>query len=157
MRVEVSRYVFAPPHVVWAVLTDWERQADWMVDARSVTVTSEHREGPGVTVRCPTNVLGVTVDDEMRVTEWVEGERLTVEHLGSLITGSGTFELAPTPVGTRIVWSEQIDPPLGPVGELGAQLVVKPYVERLFSRSLGNLKQLCEREARRDRTTSASE
>lgn len=157
MRVEVSRYVFAPPHVVWAVLTDWERQADWMVDARSVTVTSEHREGTGVTVRCPTNVLGVTVDDEMRVTEWVDGERLTVEHLGALITGSGTFELEPTSVGTRIVWSEQIDPPLGPVGELGARLVVKPYVERLFSRSVGNLKQLCEREARRERTTSASE
>lgn len=157
MRVEVCRYVFAPPEIVWAVLTDWERQADWMVDARSVTVTSGHREGTGVRIVCPTNVLGFTVRDEMEVTEWVAGERLTVEHLGSLITGTGTFELEPTPVGTRIVWWEEIDPPLGVVGELGARLVVHPYVEHLFSRSLENLKRLCEREARRERTVRAAE
>lgn len=157
MRVEVSRYVFAPPDIVWAVLTDWERQADWMVDARSVTVASGHRQGTGVRIVCPTNVLGLTVRDEMEVTGWVAGERLTVEHLGSVITGTGTFELEATPVGTRIVWWEEVDPPLGAVGELGARLVVRPYVERLFSRSLDHLKRLCEREARRERTVRAGD
>lgn len=156
MRVEVSRYVFAPPELVWAVLTDWERQADWMVDARSVAVTSEHREGPGVRVVCPTDVLGVTVEDEMAVTEWVAEERLTVEHLGNVITGTGTFQLEPTPVGTRVIWREEVEPPLGRLGELGARLLVRPYVQRLFSRSIDNLKQLCEREARRERTGVAS-
>jgi uncharacterized protein YndB with AHSA1/START domain len=38
MHVEVSRYVFAPPDIVWSVLTDWESQADWMVDAEAVEV-----------------------------------------------------------------------------------------------------------------------
>lgn len=156
MQVEVSRYVFAPPGVVWAVLTDWERQADWMVDALDVEVTSPHREGTGVTIVCPTNVLGVTVQDEMRVTEWVEGQRLRVEHLGDVITGSGTFVLEPTPVGTRIIWHEEIDPPLGVVGELGARLVVRPYVRYLFGRSLDNLKAIAERLARRERTSRAT-
>lgn len=155
MRVEVSRYVFAPRDIVWSVLTDWDRQPDWMVDARSVAVTTAHREGPGVRIVCPTNVVGLTVRDEMEVTGWVEGERLTVEHLGDIITGIGTFELEETPVGTRIRWWEEIDPPLGAFGEIGARVVVAPYVQRLFSRSLGNLKRLCEREARRERTARA--
>lgn len=155
MQVEVSRYIFAPPGVVWSVLTDWERQADWMVDARAVEVTSSHREGQGVTLVCPTNVLGVTVQDEMRVTEWVEERRLGVEHLGTVITGSGTFLLEETPVGTRIVWQEEIDPPLGMVGEVGARIVVRPYVRWLFGRSLDNLKATVEREARQERTPRA--
>ena len=41
----------APPSVVWDVLVDWERQPDWMVDAKEVHVVTPHREGEGVTIR----------------------------------------------------------------------------------------------------------
>lgn len=151
MRIEVSRYLFAPATIVWSALTDWEGQADWMLDAEEVHVVSEHREGVGVRLRCPTNVLGLTVEDEMEVTAYDEERRLAIRHTGRVITGTGEFLLEPDEIGTRVVWREEIDPPLGAVGEVGARTLVRPYVGRLFGRSLDRLKQRCEREARRER------
>ncbi len=151
MRIEVSRYLFAPARIVWSVLTDWERQPDWMLDAEEVHVLGEQREGVGVRLRCPTNVLGLTVEDEMEVTAYEEGRRLAIRHTGRVITGTGEFVLEPDEIGTRVVWREEIDPPLGTVGEVGARTLVRPYVGRLFGRSLDRLKQRCEQEARRER------
>lgn len=151
MRVEVSRYVFAPAQIVWDVLTDWERQASWMVDAVTVEVETAHREGEGVVLRVPTRVLAVTVEDRMEVTVWEERARLGVRHLGRIIAGEGMFELHPTDVGTRVLWWEEVETPLGAAGELGASLVAAPYVRHLFGRSLDGLKAECEREARRAR------
>lgn len=151
MRVEVSRYIFAPPATVWDVLTDWERQAEWMVDARAVEVVGDRRTGEGVRVRVPTRIVGVTVPDELEVTGWRERERLGVRHTGRVIRGHAAFDLVATPVGTRVTWWEEIDPPLGAVGDVAGSLLVGPLVQRVFARSLANLKRLCEREARRER------
>lgn len=144
LRIEVP--VDAPRPRVWSLLTDWERQPEWMVDAEAVEVLTPRREGVGVTIRCPTRLLGVRVDDVMRVTRWEDGRRLEVIHLGRVITGSGTFELHDRAGGgTTVVWEERITPPLGAVGRWGADTLVRPLLERLFRRSLGNLATLAER------------
>ncbi len=149
MRLEVSVAVAAPRPLVWEVLTAWERQPEWMLDAKSVEVLTPAREGIGVTIRCPTNLLGVTVEDVMRVTGWEEPSRLEVTHLGRIITGSGAFELVETsPDTTRIDWWEEVDPPLGAFGEWGASTFVLPILRRIFTRSLRNLAELAEVEAR---------
>lgn len=143
MRLEVSVEAAAPPQTVWDVLTHWERQSEWMLDAKSVEVLTPEREGVGVTIRCPTNLLGVTVEDVMRVTAWSEPTLLEVTHLGKVITGSGAFELVPLGADrTRIDWWEEVDPPLGAVGELGATLLVLPILRRIFTRSLRGLATL---------------
>jgi carbon monoxide dehydrogenase subunit G len=147
MRLEVSQHATAPRDVVWDVLVDWERQSQWMVDAKSVEVVTPHRAGEGVTLRVPTNLLGVTVEDVMRVTGWREGSYLEMTHLGRLITGFGAFELADVAGGTRISWWEQIDPPLGRLGEWGASTLVLPVLRRVFGRSLRQLAELAEAEA----------
>ena len=144
MRIELDVPTSAPREVVWDVLVDWERQSDWMVDAKAVHVLTPHREGEGVTIRCPTNLLGVTVEDVMRVTTWRPEEELGVVHLGKVITGSGAFRLADAGGGTRIQWWEEVDPPLGRVGEWGASTVVRPVLQRVFGRSLGRLARLAE-------------
>ena len=144
MRLEVDRHAEAPRAVVWEVLTHWERQPEWMLDAKSVEVLTPYREGTGVTIRCPTNLLGVTVEDVMRVTTWRPEEELGVVHLGKVITGSGAFRLADAGSGTRIEWWEEVDPPLGRVGEWGASTVVRPVLQRVFGRSLGRLARLAE-------------
>ncbi len=145
MRLEVERETAAPRAVVWAVLTDWERQSEWMLDAKSVEVLTPHREGLGVTIRCPTNLLGVTVEDVMRVTGWREQEELEVIHLGRVITGTGAFVLTDAPGGgTRIHWWEQVDPPFGAVGERVATSLVLPVLRRVFGRSLDRLARLAE-------------
>lgn len=153
MRLEVERHADAPRAVVWRVLTQWERQPEWMLDAKAVEVLTPRREGVGVTIRCPTNLLGVTVEDVMRVTAWREQEELAVVHLGRVITGSGAFVLVDAPGGgTTIRWWEQIDPPLGAVGDWGARTLVLPVLARVFGRSLARLARLAEREAGAVRT-----
>lgn len=149
MRVAVSRELAAPPSVVWQVLTDWERQAEWMVDARAVQVTGDRRQGTGVELRVPTRIVGLTVQDTMRVTVWEPPRMLGVRHTGRLISGVGAFVLEPADGGTHLVWWEEVDPPFGALGDLGASLVVRPYLARLFGRSLDAFARICQREAHR--------
>lgn len=150
MRVDLSVHSKAPRAAVWDVLVDWERQSEWMLDAKAVHVVSEHREGDGVTIRCPTNLLGFTVQDVMRVTRWEDQRALEVIHLGKIITGTGAFELEDAPGGgTTIRWWEEVDPPLGALGEFGANLVAAPVIRKIFTRSLTNLAELAEAEAAR--------
>lgn len=129
---------------------DWESQAEWMQDAKSVTVVSPHRTGVGVTLEVPTTIaLGLVVTDRMEVTEWVEGRRIGVRHTGSVITGSGAFELTPSRLpdgaeGTIFTWQEDIDVPLGRVGDAVARYTAVPLVSFIFRRSLRALTQFAE-------------
>ncbi|MFT5223976.1 MAG: hypothetical protein ACI867_002304 [Glaciecola sp.] len=154
VRVEVVVKSQADRAQVWRTLVNWERQSEWMLDAKSVEVVSENREGVGVTIVCPTNLLGFTVRDVMRVTRWVQDEVLEVIHLGKIITGVGAFELQDTPAeaggapaGTTIRWWEEVDPPGGAVGSWGADTFVAPIVRRIFTRSLTNLARLAEQDS----------
>ena len=148
MRLELAQHVHAPRPVVWEVLTTWERQPEWMLDAKAVHVLTPERRGEGVTIRCPTNLMGVTVQDVMRVTAWEQERLLEVTHLGRIITGSGAFVLEDDgPDATTVTWWEEVDPPLGALGEWGASMLVLPILRRIFARSLNNLAQLAEAEA----------
>jgi carbon monoxide dehydrogenase subunit G len=144
MRVSVQTHVEAPPSRVWQVLTDWEAQPHWMVDARAVEVVGDRREGEGTRLRCPTDLaLGLVVTDVLEVVEWHPPHMLGVRHTGGLIQGVAAFELHPTAHGTHLCWWEEIDPPLGPLGWVGG-LVAVPLVRRVFCRSLARLKRLVE-------------
>lgn len=144
-RISVTTHIEADRAHVWAAVTDWEGQARWMVDARSVTVLSPQREGIGVTLRCMTSpVRGIVLTDDMVVTEWDPHRTLAIRHLGPLVRGVGAFELEPTDDGTRFTWWEEIDPPLGAVGDAIASVAVVPLVTRLFRASLAALKRVCE-------------
>lgn len=148
MRVEQAVTVAADRRRVFDVLADWERQAEWMVDALAVEVLTPQRQGVGVTVRCPTRILGLVVDDILRVTRFEPPVAIEAVHLGRIITGIGGFELEDAGGGTRVTWWEEVDPPLGRLGERVARLVVRPLVAWTFGRSLRRFKDLVEAEAR---------
>lgn len=143
-RIEATTHIEAPIERVWETLTDWEGQPRWMADARSVEVRTAHREGTGVVLRCATDIAGVVVDDDMEITEWEEPRLIGVRHLGNIIRGVGAFELEPTSHGTRLLWWEEYDAPLGGLGESLATLLVVPYVRRVFRASLAGLKRACQ-------------
>lgn len=143
-RIEASTHIQAPVARVWDVLCDWEAQPVWMRDARSVEVTSPHRTGPEVVLRCRTAIAGILVTDTMVTTEWEEQRIIGVRHTGWPIRGVGAFEVAPTPHGTHFTWWEEITVPLWAVGEAVATLVVVPPVRRVFRRSVAGLKRVCE-------------
>lgn len=148
MRLEIAREVAAPRAVVWDVLTRWEEQPRWMLDAKDVEVLTPQRTGRGVTLRCPTSLLGVTVEDVMRVTRYEEPHVLEVTHLGRIITGDGGFVLeASGPSSTRVTWWEEVVPPLGRLGAAGAQGLALPVLRWIFGRSLAALGALAEAEA----------
>lgn len=155
-RIEATTHIEAEPQHVWDILVDWEGQSRWMRDAHSVTVLSPHREGVDVTLRCRTDIVGglrgarrpggslLLVTDDMVITEWEEPRIIGIRHLGRLIRGVGAFELAPTADGTHFTWWEEIDAPLGPLGEAVTTVAVVPMVRRVFRASLAGLKRVCE-------------
>lgn len=148
MRLEIAREVAASPAVVWDVLTRWEEQPRWMLDAKAVEVLTPQRTGRGVTLRCPTNLLGVTVEDVMRVTRYEPPHVLEVTHLGRIITGDGGFVLeALGSASTKVTWWEEVTPPLGRLGALGAQGLALPALRWIFGRSLASLGALAEAQA----------
>jgi hypothetical protein len=66
--------------------------------------------------------LGVL--DTMLVTAWEPPYRVDVRHLGRVVRGTGTFEVVPRGESrSTFVWTEQLDLPLGRLGQLGWPLV----------------------------------
>ena len=133
--VEVSRVLPAPPDVVWDLITDWEHQDDWMLEARDFKVLSDHREGLGVRAEATVSIGGFTTRDEVEVVGWEPGHRLAIAHKGWV---SGVGELFLTPIGsdrTHLFWREELHPPLGPAGALGLA-AFKPLMRRVFARDL---------------------
>ena len=143
-RIEAVTHVEAPRQKVWDLLVSWERQAEWMVDARSVEVLTAARTGPGVTIRCRTDILGFVVNDDLSVTEWDDGRVLGMRHEGRLIRGAGAFELSDTRYGTHLSWWEEAEVPLAGMGDALAEVFVVPWVTRVFRRSLAGFKRVCE-------------
>jgi len=133
--VEREIVVPAPLEEAWTVLLDWERQADWMVDADSVAVVSDHREGVGVRLAVRTRLFGIAAFTEpMEVLDWDPPRRLEIGH-GSLVGGIGTWMLEPVDGGTRFTWRERVRLDLPVVGELAAALY-RPVLLALMDRSM---------------------
>lgn len=123
-----------PPAQAWKVLTDWERQADWMLDADRVAVRSSLREGVGVRLEVRTRIAGVPAFVEpMEVLEWDPPRRLTLRH-GGPVAGVGTWRLEATTGGTRFTWTEDIRLRVPVVGGLAAWCYA-PLMRRLMSRA----------------------
>lgn len=133
--LEMSETVEGPPEVVWALLTDWERQPDWMLEMSDVTVVSDHREGIGVEAEATVSVGGITTRDRVRVVGWEPGRRLAIEHLG-WVKGLGEIFLTPLDEKrTHVFWREQLEPPIGMFGALG-MTTMKPMMYRIFKKDL---------------------
>lgn len=146
MRFEVSSHIAAPPSVVWELLLDWEGSAAWMVDATTVRVVGEQRTGVGTRIEAVTRVAGVPLTDRMEVVAWEEGRLIEVMHRRPPIVGPARFLLAPEGNGTRMTWEEDLVPPLGKLGEIGARVLRRP-IEALLAKSLQRLRRIAEARA----------
>jgi uncharacterized protein YndB with AHSA1/START domain len=139
--LEMAETMPGPPEAVWDLITDWEHQGDWMLEARDFVVTSERREGVGVTAHATVTIGGITTRDEIRVAGWQPTRRLIIEHRGWI---EGRGELRLTALGTattHLFWTEELRPPLGLLGSAGL-IALKPLMLRVFKRDLEVLKGL---------------
>lgn len=124
-----------PPEVVWELITDWEHQDDWMLEARDFVITSSHREGLGVEGQATVSIGGITTRDTVRVTGWEVNRKLAIEHIG-WVSGRAEMLLAPLADGTtHLYWREELRPPWGVLGLVGLTLF-KPLMRRIFERDL---------------------
>ena len=147
-HLDIRTFIAAPPEAVWEVISDFERQRDWMVDLRSLDVVSDASRGNGTVMNVTSELFGMPiVKDVMEVTAWEPPLRMDVVHRGQF-HGSGQFLLDRADNGTIFTWIEDFAPPLGPLGEAGFALVVRPHLMRVFARSIANVKRLAEERAR---------
>ena len=145
--LEIAEVAPGPPQTVWDLITDWEHQDDWMLEASDFVVVSEHREGVGVTAEATIRIGGIKTRDKVRVAEWEPPRRLVIEHLG-WVEGRGTIELTPLPGDrTHISWREELTPPMGVLGAVG-MTAFKPLMGRIFRRDLKVLVGLARAAAR---------
>lgn len=147
VHVALDVVVGAPPAALWAAVTDWERQSEWMLGTR-VRVVDGPAEGVGARLEAFTGVGPAGFVDSMVVTEWDPPRRATVRHTGRVVRGSGLFEVFALPGGrSRFVWSEDLELPLGLLGRLGFP-VVRPVFLAGVRASLARLAEAVEAEAR---------
>lgn len=119
---------------------DWERQADWMLDADRVRVVSSHREGVGVRLAVRTRLFGIPAFTElMEVTDWDPPARLTIRH-GGPVAGEGTWTLEDVPGGTRFTWAEDVRLQIPAGGELAARCYA-PVLRLLMGRAMQGLRR----------------
>jgi hypothetical protein len=143
-HLEIKRFIEAPPQAAWDVITDLDRQRDWMVDLRRLEVTTEQRRGAGTVMDVTSELFGQpVVKDVMEITAWDPPHRMDVLHRGQF-HGTGSFILQGIAGGTIFTWIEDFQPPLGALGELAFALVVRPHMLRVFARSMANVKRLAE-------------
>jgi carbon monoxide dehydrogenase subunit G len=122
--------VDAPPDRVWAAVTDWTRQGEWMLatDVREVGGPAQRLHGRLV-ARTGLPLPGgrhVGVVDTMVITEWEPPRRAVVQHTGRIVRGPGIIEVAPRGDGAVLTWTERLHPPFGLLGEVAAVLI-RPF------------------------------
>jgi polyketide cyclase/dehydrase/lipid transport protein len=134
-----------PPSVVWALITDWEAQGEWMLEASDFVVVTPHREGVSVEAEATIRIGGIRTRDRIRVDVWEPERALGIVHLG-WVAGRGDLSLEATPDGTRFRWREELHPPLGVLGAIGLR-VFRPFLVRTFRRDLRILAEIVGRRA----------
>ncbi|GIU98347.1 MAG: hypothetical protein KatS3mg013_2150 [Actinomycetota bacterium] len=142
--MEVERSIELPVSQAraWAFLVDWERQADWMLDADRVRVLTSERSGVGVRLAVPTRVLGLPLlEERLEVVVWDPPRRLVVAHR-RFVAGEGEWRLDPASSGgTRFSWREELRLPIPVLGPL-ALLAYRPVLGALMARSMHRLRRL---------------
>ena len=114
--------VDAPVEQTWAGATDWAGQGQWMLGT-PVRPTRQDGQGVGGAIEAFTGVGPLGFLDTMDITLGEPPHRCHVLHTGRLVRGTGAFEVEPRGAGSRFVWREDLELPLGVLGRLGWPLV----------------------------------
>jgi uncharacterized protein YndB with AHSA1/START domain len=133
--LEMGQTLAGPPDVIWRLITDWELQGAWMLEASDFVITSERQAGVGVEGEATIRIAGIRTRDKVRIVTWEPNKRLGIRHEGWI---SGEGEMLLTQLGsdrTHLFWREELFPPLGPFGALSLA-AFRPVMQRIFERDL---------------------
>ena len=139
LRAEVP--VAAPADRVWAYLTDWPRQGEWIPFTRVEELADGHRVGGRI--RAWTGLGSVGFWDLMTITAWEQAPdgsaRCEVLHTGRVLRGEGEFAVRSLDVAScTFTWWERLELPGGPLGAAAWRLV-GPLARRAVDGALGTM------------------
>lgn len=116
-EVTATVIVDAPALRVFAALTAWERQGDWIPFTQVRLVDGDG--GEGSSIEAVTQVGPALLRDEMRVIKVDRPYEVRVVHYGRVLRGPGVFRCTPLDGGrTQVVWHEWFHLPGGATGKL---------------------------------------
>ena len=138
----------APPERVWELLTDWERQGEWMLltDVSTVDGPAQRLHGR-LAARTGLPLPGgrrLGVLDTMIITKWEPPHLVEVQHTGRIVRGPGTFDVQPRGEHSTVVCTEVWYLPYGYLGVAG-WFLARPLVVRGLRTSLRRLAALAAR------------
>ena len=114
----------------WSAIIDWQGQSNWMLQTK-VWVDGEKTSGVGTKIAAFTGPLHryyprfkrLGLLDLMEVTAWNPPLRCDVIHYGSILKGSGTFEVEAIDDSHSLFhWSEEIEAPIA------LFLLIRPFI-----------------------------
>jgi uncharacterized protein YndB with AHSA1/START domain len=113
-----------PPDRAFAAMVDLAAQERWMIATRLYPIVSASPVPQvGSRVLAFSGVGGLGFLDTMTVTAYDPPHRWVVAKDGRLLRGVGTMQVNPLPGGSRATWINELDPPFGALGRLGARVV----------------------------------
>lgn len=145
--IKINNRIHAPLPVVWEAVADVQTHTEWMADAESITLTSDHSVGIGTTFDCATRFGPFHTVDRMEITEWVDGSVIGVTHQG-LVSGRGRFTLQEAgPSETLFSWEESLKFPWWIGGRL-LSIGARPILKAIWRGNLRRLSRLIEDQPR---------
>ena len=142
-RIKIEVRIRAPLQLVWEMVADIRTHTEWMVNAESITVTSDCSSGVGTTFDCVTKIGPFRTIDHMEITEWIEERVMGVAHRG-LVSGSGRFTLQEAgPSDTNFSWEETLTFPWWIGGRL-TSIGSTPVLKAIWRGNLRRLSRLVE-------------
>ena len=123
--LSLSIDVDAPAEDTWHAAVDWATQGEWMLGTK-VRPTLQDGQGVGGRLEAFSGFGRIGFLDTMEITLWQPPRACHVVHTGRVVKGTGAFEVEPRGDGrSRFHWREDLDLPLGRLGQLG-WLLVRP-------------------------------
>lgn len=142
-RVIYSVDVEASAEQVFAAVVQWSGQDSWIP---FTTVRAGRNAGVGVggEIAAYTGIGPIGFLDTMVITRWEVPRRVDVLHTGNFVKGIGIMTVRPLgPKRARFYWAEDLEIPLGALGQIGWQLV-KPAFAVGMKAALGRFAHLVE-------------
>ncbi|MDQ1626472.1 MAG: hypothetical protein QOI54_216 [Actinomycetota bacterium] len=137
----VTHDVDAPAQQVWDALVDWDAHHRWMLATRA-----RGGHGVGSSIEAFTGLGPLGFLDTMTIVVWEPPHRAVVRHTGTVVRGSGAFEVRELGPGrSRVVWSEWVELPFGVLGRVGWPLA-RVAVRAALAFSLRRLGRYVERQ-----------
>ena len=142
-RIVKSIKIDAPREHVFAFAVDPARQPDWITFIKEVEVTSGDGKSAGTTDRCLFKMGPRSQSLEAEWTEYKANESFA-RSATSGVAMQGRMTFTPVDGSTRVQWTIEYEPPLGPLGALVDLLFMNRVFQNEMEESLEKLKEALE-------------